>query len=122
VSSTRGAFCIVWHKRIAVDDAIHLLDQILPMAVIKIWNPDSYAGLALRPFRGNKFIDSLTSFCFSLILYDLWTITLGLSGFMPMIPGKNKNYMSKCIDHGLTYINRNNVTVTFELKCIETKF
>jgi hypothetical protein len=66
VNSTRGAFCIVWHKRVAVDDAIHLLDQILPMAVIKIWNPDSYAGLALRPFRGNKFIDFIDLILFLL--------------------------------------------------------
>jgi hypothetical protein len=45
------------HELFAIIDAIYLLDQFLRDEIIKIWNPNSKAGLASRKARGDKFIN-----------------------------------------------------------------
>ena len=53
VNATGHAFHVVQHELFAIIDAIDLLNQFLPAEIIKIWNSDSKAGLALRKARGD---------------------------------------------------------------------
>jgi hypothetical protein len=51
VNVTGCAFRVDRHKLFAIIDAIYLIDQFLPVEIIKIWNSNSKAGIASRKAR-----------------------------------------------------------------------
>ena len=57
MNATQSAFCVEWHKLLAIINAVNLCDQFLPATIVKVGNSCYCARLASRVSRGDKLVN-----------------------------------------------------------------